>query len=340
MDIEKYDVKQWKEEELLPGIECAYQYRKGNVLIARIVDPLDSQLADGFLEEDGLGVAKILQLHFDCHYLLLVRHIQEEVQIIAFSDEKRVRAYEFLDYIISDFGLVKGNAHYAYGKVSYIYLGAKLSYFEMTEVMEYLFAKCRDYFENCDWINAEGYGKLHEEEIKQMTCYQKKRIPWAYVKTVDIVPENEKIQLRSLENESGITIQSDKDTYIMIGSRGEIYDINRSKFERTYEATTEALDIFEQMLDFLPEVQLEADGSYVMLDEYAKICYPKTDAKIYARQIERRTKIFPAEEGQEYYLGRAGDYMAVRTDDFDDLYIIQADIFKNTYEEIKQLLQE
>ena len=110
---------------LLPGIECAYQYRKGNVLIARIVDPLDSQLADGFLEEDGLGVAKILQLHFDCHYLLLVRHIQEEVQIIAFSDEKRVRAYEFLDYIISDFGLVKGNAHYAYGKVSYIYLGAK-----------------------------------------------------------------------------------------------------------------------------------------------------------------------------------------------------------------------
>ena len=126
----------------------------------------------------------------------------------------------------------------------------------------------------------------------------------------------------------------------MIGSRGEIYDINRSKFERTYEATTEALDIFEQMLDFLPEVQLEADGSYVMLDEYAKICYPKTDAKIYARQIERRTKIFPAEEGQEYYLGRAGDYMAVRTDDFDDLYIIQADIFKNTYEEIKQLLQE
>lgn len=335
MDSEKYGFVRWEKERLVPGIETAYMNRKHSIVVAEIIDPLESQLLDNVLEENGIGIATILQLHFDCNYLLLVHSVQEEIRVIAFSNERRVRAYEFLDYVISDFGLVKGNANYASGRVSYVYLGAKLSAFEMTGAMEYLFAKCYDYFEECDWIYALGYGSEHQEEIANMKRYRKKKIPWAYVRTLDIAKEGEIIKLRSLENESGIGIEAGEDAYIMIGSRGEVYDIKKEKFHKTYETTQEKIDIFDQMLDFLPEIQLESDGSYVMLDLYGKICYPKTDAGIYARPIEKRTKIFPAQEGQEYYLGRPGDYMAVRLDDMDDLYIIQADIFRDTYEEMK-----
>ena len=118
----------------------------------------------------------------------------------------------------------------------------------------------------------------------------------------------------------------------MIGCRGEIYDIEKEKFENTYDVTDGKLDIFEQMLDFLPEVERESDGVYISLDEMAHLCYPKQGIEIYAKEIEKRTKVFPVMREQEYFLGRPGDYMAIRADDLCDIYIIQGEIFKQTYE--------
>lgn len=336
MNIQKYGFCELNRDTLPEGIKVAYRYEKESIVVASIEEPLTNQLVEGVLEEEGLGIARILQMHFSCHYLLLVWSVQEELQLMAFSDEKRVRAYEFLDYIISDFGLVKGNAKCASGRVSIIYLRVQMSGMDIGDDMEYFLSMCQNYFEVCDWIEASKYGLDHEKDIASMDCFEKKRIPWAFVKTTDIVPLGEHITLRSLENESGITFVSNEDTYIMIGCRGEIYDIKKDKFLCTYDASEESMDVYEQMLDFLPEVYLEERNSYVMLDELAKLCYPKRDAKIYATQLTNRTKVFPADGNQEYYLGRPGDYLAIRQDDLTDLYIIQEDIFIRTYEKIKK----
>lgn len=334
MDIQKYGFEQLNDTKLVEGIVAAYYSSRHSILVARVEDPLIHQLEDKSLEAEGIGIARILQMNFDCHYLLLIWNVQEEVRMVAFSDEKRVRAYEFMDYIISDFGLVKGNAVYAVGKVSSVYLNVQMTELDLKEITEYLLFMCYSYFEDCDWIFAGEYSKKHKLEITGMDVYKKKKIPWAYVKTTDVASEGRIIKLRSLENESGVLLAAAPDVYIMIGSRGEIYDIKKEKFEDTYEGTEEVLDVFGQMLDFLPEIQLMDSEEYIMLDDYAKICYPKQSAKIYAKKIEKRTKIFPVQEGQEYYLGRPGDYMAVRMDDLNDLYIIQADIFGCTYERI------
>lgn len=336
MEFQKYGFEQLNNNKLVEGIKSAYYSSAHSILVAKVEEPLTNQLADSVLDEDGPGIARILQIHFNCHYLLLTWEVQEEVRLVAFSDEKRVRAYEFLDYVISDFGLVKGNADYAVGKVSFVYLNVQMAQLDLVEILEYLLSMCHRYFEDCDWIWAKEYGEKHKSEITAMDVYRKKKVPWAYVKTIDIAPKGSIIKLRSLENESGIFIPSDENVYIMVGSRGEIYDIQKEKFERTYDVTDEALDVFGQMLDFLPEIQLMDSGDYVMLDNYGKLCYPKTDAKIYGKMIEKRTKIFPAQEGQEYYLGRPGDYLAVRMDDLNDMYIIQADIFSCTYEKIQK----
>ena len=87
------------------------------------------------------------------------------------------------------------------------------------------------------------------------------------------------------------------------------------------------------MLEYLPEVELLPDGEYVALDEIAKLCYPKSGNGIYCKELECRTKVFPVNGNDEYYLGNQGDYLAVRLDDSTDLYIIQKEIFGNTYEE-------
>lgn len=336
MNIEKYGFEKLNTETLIEGICMAYLYQKEDLVIAEIEEPLTHQLSEDMVEENALGIARIIQMHFNCRYLLLVWNEKEEVRLIAFSDEKRVRAFEFLDYVISDFALVKGNAKCANGKISTVYLNVQMAQTDFKDAREYLLARCQKYFEHCDWIDAAKYGEEKVNEIKDYVLYQKKKIPWAYVKTTDLAPVGEQIELRSLENESGILIEAGEDIYIMIGARGEVYDIKKTKFERTYEATDEELDIFEQMLEFLPEIQIAKTKEYIMLDSYAKLCYPKTDAKIYAKQIDKRTKIFPVQEGQEYFLGRPGDFMAVRRDDLKDIYIIQQDIFYQTYEAVKE----
>lgn len=101
-----------------------------------------------------------------------------------------------------------------------------------------------------------------------------------------------KLAVKSLENETGITIVADPDIYIMIGRRGEVYHIRKDKFLATYEPTEEPLDIFTQMLDFIPVVETVSDGGYISIDEMARLCYPKTQAVICCQELKKRTRVF------------------------------------------------
>lgn len=268
----------------------------------------------------------------ECRFLLLTWKSQDEDRLLFFSDTRRVRALEFLDYLIAEFGLVRGSAECASGQISSAILSVQISDMDLVGSVEYFLQKSMSYFEECDWIEAKEYGMSNQGLILEMTKYYKKKIPWAYVKSTDVVPAGEQIRIKSLENESGMVLTAADDRYIMIGCRGEVYDNQEEKFVRTYKATDESLDIFEQMLDFLPAIEKVSDGDYISLDEIAKLCYPRRGVGIYACELQRRTKIFPAEEDAEYYLGRPGDYMAVRLDDFTDIYVIQREVFLQTYE--------
>ena len=117
-------------------------------------------------------------------------------------------------------------------------------------------------------------------------------MPWAYVKTTDIALEGTKFKMKSLENESSLELVASPDMYIMIGCRGEIYNISSDKFKTTYRETDEKFDIFSQMPDYIPEVQLYENNEYISLDDKAYLCYPKNDKEIYAVPIENRTKVF------------------------------------------------
>lgn len=326
-----------QEDVELPGIRQSYRYKDKTMVVAEIEKTvfkgLSAQMMEVEVPIDKMPDFQNYMQTLDCHFLLFVWREQEEDRLYFFSDTKRIRALEFLDYLIPEFGLVKGDAQAAGGRISSAILKVQISGMDLTDTMEYFLKMSASYYENCDCIEAEVYGREHEMEIRQMRQYVKKRIPWAFVNTTDIVEAGEVIRIKSLENESGIMITADPEVYIMIGCRGEVYDMKRDKFEHTYEVTEEVLDVFEQMLDFLPEVELADTGEYISLDELAHLCYPREGSGIYAKKLEKRTKIFPAGGSEEYYLGRPGDYMAVRLDDFQDMYIIQREIFRQTYEE-------
>ena len=281
---------------------------------------LSKERAQGMLKETGSD------------YLLMVWKEQENICLFFISSSKRIRSLEILDYLVSEFGLVRGDAFQAQGRVPALILKMKTAESDITDTLEYFFIMIHSYFSDCDWIEAAEYGEKMKQEILEMPVYAKKKISWAYVKTTDAVPAGKQIRIRSLENESGLELTADDDTYIMVGCRGEVYDIRREKFEKTYEPTSEPLDVFTKMLDFLPELVTLPEEEYLPLDEIAHLCYPQKGAGIYCKKLTKRTKVFPTDQSQEYFLGRPGDYLAVRPDDLCDIYIIQEEIFNQTYE--------
>lgn len=255
----------------------------------------------------------------------------EDVKVRFYSKEKAIRALEFVDFFMGEFGMVKGHESQAGGIISQVLLRVLMSDMDETDIEKYFARMIRMYFDKCEWIFAEEYVKENLEAIKQLPQYSKKMVSWAFVRTVDIAPVGECFLLRSLENESDIEIAASEDLYIMIGCRGEIYIINREKFVKTYEASEEAFDIYDKLPEYMPEVRLRDSDTYISLDEKAKLCYPKSGSVIYAKPLDCRTKVFSNENQGEYFVGKPGDYLALRADDLEDIYVIQKEIFEETY---------
>ncbi|MBE5926328.1 MAG: hypothetical protein E7270_05130 [Lachnospiraceae bacterium] len=324
----------------LPGIISTYKYVRESFAIVEVTEDvfhkLSSLMMDVKMQREDVLEYRNFMKELKCNFLLLIWHEHEEERLYFMSESKRVRALEFIDYLMPEFGLVRGNEKAAGGRISSAILRVKMSENDIETTMEYFLKMSNSYFEDCELIIAADYGIRMEESIKKMERYHKKKIPWAFVKSTDIVAQGEVLRIKSLENESGLQLTADKDVYIMIGARGEVYDIERNKFEKTYDETDGKLDIFEQMLDFLPEVERESDGKFISLDEIAHLCYPKLGTSIYAKELENRTKVFSVIREQEYFLGRPGDYLAVRADDLCDVYIIQGEIFRQTYEPMEK----
>ena len=256
-----------------------------------------------------------------------------DIQLVFYSNTKQIQALEFMDYFVHDYVIVQGDAMLAKAVMAVAFLQSMMLELESQTIPEVLEKITKQYLANCRSIDTKEFAEKNRDTILQMTKYVKKKKPWAYVKTTDVLQAGQQFYLKSMENESRILLEASEDLYIMIGQRGEIYHINRDKFQKTYSPSEEQLDIFEQMLSYLPEVENYETGEFIPLDEIAYLCYPKIKGGIYAIPLESRTKVFnPCNKG-EYFLGREGDYMAIRTDDLSDIYVIQKDIFKESYEE-------
>ena len=295
----------------------------------------DSCPDSSFEEKDIDEVRKESKLLSDmnCKLLLCLWKEHDEVRAYFKSDSSRVRALDFLQVVMSGAGLVKGEARVAFGRITTATLWLIMGEMDLTEQIDYFKKMSISYFEDCDWIIADEYAVSERDAILSMQKYVKKHVPWAVVKSTEVAPAGTVLNIKTLENETGLDIVSEEDTYVMIGIQGEVYNIKAGKFDNSYELTDEPLDIFSRMTVFIPEVKIMPDEEYVSIDEMAHICYPKTGAGIYARELKRRTKVFPVYDKKNYFLGGEGDYLAVRTDDISDIYIIQKAIFMETYEE-------
>ena len=183
----------------------------------------------------------------------------------------------------------------------------------------------RDYFDNCDIINADN----HNLNTASMDKYRKRRIPVGFVKSTDVFTAGTPMLIRTLEGDA--EAEASDDILLMVGIMGEVYPIQTDKFTKSYTMTD---DHFEPDFEYSPTVRNKITGDSVELVAYIKPCVAEEEICIYAMPAAKNTKVFTAWNTEGYMYGKSGDYIAVRADDRKDVYIIRKDIFIKSYERL------
>lgn len=308
-------------------VQAAYESEDGALLFL-ILLPSDNR---------EKGVTRIRQFASDLSgsgagVIFFMTRGAEAVSLYCHSRCSAYRALELLDAIFEPYGMTKGDAAFAVGNISGVLLSVLMDESGCEEETEFFLGRISESLSAGQIIHVTGYAQENAEEIARLPFFRKKKVPWSFVRTTDIAPAGTPLGVRTLENDTGITVVADADTYIMIGCMGEVYDIAREKFEKSYEETEEPLDIFREQMEFIPAIELKDTGEFVAIDELAHLCYAKPGSAIRAKELSCRTKVF-AKDSTEYFIGKKGDYLAVRQDDPTDMYIIQREVFNRTYEE-------
>lgn len=239
------------------------------------------------------------------------------------------RADEIADYVTQGVGSGGGHRDKAGGFIS-IHDYNKL--YNGLDIKEYFGNKIKSYFDECDVFHACDY----EVDLAQMKEYVKKKTPFGYVIAKEIFPIGTPIVVRTLEADLEIDVTDD--LIIMVGIKGEVYPSRLEKFGRAYTPSDEAFldNKVYGKLSYIPTVYNRNTGEMKDIGQYAKICIGSGGVHIYAKELKQRVKIYTAWDPENYMLGKPGDYMAARTDDLHDIYVVERSIFYATYEEFTE----
>jgi len=162
-----------------------------------------------------------------------------------------------------------------------------------------------------------------------MDKYRKRKIPVGFVKSADVFAVGTPMLIRTLEGDA--EAEASDDVILMVGIKGEVYPIQADKFIKSYSMTDEP---FEPDFDYSPTVKSKITGDSAELAAYIKPCVAEGEIYIYAMPAVKNIKIFTAWNTEGYTYGNLGDYIAVRADDHNDVYIIRKDIFAKSYERL------
>lgn len=272
-----------------------------------------------------LGMISDLMLEVDTVDTCLVYSILPfGVKISVRSCVKEVQASELAEFITDEIGSGGGHLEKAGGFIQKELLDrAYEKYHREKDVGSFLKWRMDDYFDDIQIIHAREY----EIDLTGMEMYRKKRLPLGFVKAAEIFTPGTTVCVRTLEGDLDVQIR--EDTYIMIGVQGEIYPNKKEKFDRSYQVLEESYQ-FEG--EYAPTVRDTVEGKNISLIPYARACISTGESYIYTKRLDHRVKVFTEWDDEKYMLGREDDLLAVRRDDLHDIYVIEKNIFKKTYE--------
>ncbi|MCR4694768.1 MAG: DHH family phosphoesterase [Pseudobutyrivibrio sp.] len=281
-------------------------------------DPCDPNIlgviSDMLLEVDNVDCCLAYTLH------------GAGIKISVRSCVKEVKADELARFICEGLGNGGGHLLKAGGFIAKSLFEQRKMEFTPAAIQEFFRSRMQEYFASNNIIYAYKY----KADTSSMDVYEKKKIELGYVRAKDFMPIGTIATIRTLEGDVNIEVKDD--TYIMIGIKGEIYPMEGALFEKSYEVNDNK---YEYPAEYEPVVKDTNEGQDLRILPYAHSCTSTGKEKIYAKKIEERTKVFTKWDPENYYLGKPGDYMAVKYMDKADVYIIERDIFLKTYKKVE-----
>lgn len=273
-----------------------------------------------------LGLIADFMLQVDKFNICVVfNESQDGYKLSVRSCVKEVNACELVQFLTHNIG--SGGGHYEKAG-GFISSKLYMHYYSNLQVDAYLNNRLVEYFEGFDVVYAKDY----EADITTMDLYKKKKVPFGYVKLTDVLPIGTPILIRTLECDMDLVIEDDM--YVIIGLRGEVWPNREEKFERAYEKLDEPYSFAECAPGAIyePKIKNKLTGDNIDLVQYAKRCLSSGGVQIYCKKLDRYMKVFVEWDKERYMLGQPGDRLAVRNDDFHDIYIVEKSVFDLSYE--------
>lgn len=256
---------------------------------------------------------------------LVYNQLKDGYKLSVRSCIKEVSASELAAFLTEGIGSGGGHAEKAGGFISMKRYEEK---YPTLHSEAYFGNRMTEYFDSTEII----YAKEYQADLSSMTPYRKKKNPVGFVKTDALLPAGTPITIRTLEGDVDLVVAPD--LYVIIGIKGEVYPNSREKFEKSYRVLPEKYSIEECTIgvEYVPAIKNRLTDSTMTILDYAGKCVPTGDTFIYARPLEKRTKVFTAWDDEKYMLGEPGDYLAIRCDDLQDVYVVEKTIFHKSYE--------
>lgn len=276
-----------------------------------------------------LGLISDFLLQVDCVNVCVVyNETGDGYKISVRSCVREVNASELAAFLTE--GIGSGGGHYekAGGFISERLYAQK---YRTLHAEGYFNNRMTEYFDSFDLI----YAKSYEADLKTMKRYEKKKLPVGYVNIWEVLPLGTPVTIRTLEGDVDIVVE--QDLIIMIGIRGEVYPNRVEKFKRSYIIQDRAYTYeCDTDMKYLPTIKVKNTGETLTLTDYARVCVPSGTVHIHAKQLSRGVKVFTAWDKDKYMLGKPGDYLAVRSDDLHDVYVVERKIFARSYGEVSE----
>lgn len=186
-----------------------------------------------------------------------------------------------------------------------------------------------EYFSDCDVLVAGSY---KPKEGEMLACRKKKQMS-GYVVLDEVCPNGTWVIVRSALGDLSYTV--DEESYLLVGSDGEVRPIQREAFDKCYVPVHERFVYKPPKTKgsfYSPTIRESLYGKQLALLPHVRACHPKEDIIFWAKRITRRTKLFTPWYPEGYIAGEVGDYLTIRAKDFHDVLIETPEVFASIFE--------
>ncbi len=269
-------------------------------------------ISDFFLQVDVIDIC------------VVYNEINDGYKLSVRSSAKEVNANELAVFLTEEIGT--GGGHYVKAG-GFISQKRFMNKYPHMDSETYIMNRMNEYFELYAIISARDL----EVDLDKMECYRRRREEICYLQATDIVCPGTKISLRTQE---GFMDRSAEETvYFTLERNGNVRALLREQFEKYYTPIEKEVPVdYCEDIEYIPSLRNLRDGVTYRLIDYAKMCVPNENYRLYARLLDEHVKVFRDEDEDEYMLGVPGDYLVVCADAHHDIIIEPGAGFGERYE--------